>query len=666
MATPVQKAIQKVAAASKEATAFTKQSNQAVVQSLPFANVQDFEDAKRGFMGSLPSGIVKRKENTGVLPAWNLDSYAFIKQDGKAPDTVNPSLWRQAQLNMHHGLFKVCDRVYQIRSLDLSNMTVIEGDTSLIIIDPLTCVETARASLELFYQHRPRKPVSTVMITHSHVDHFGGVRGVIDEKDVVSGKVQLIAPEGFLEHAVSENVVAGNAMRRRAQFMYGAFLPRGERGQVDAGLGKAVAAGVMSLIQPNTHISKTGDVRVIDGLKFEFQMANCTEAPVEMIIYLPDLRALCAAEVMTHNMHNLYTLRGAHIRDAVQWWKTIDETLRLFGDRTDVVFAQHHWPIWGSCKNFLSKQRDLYKYMHDQTVRLMNHGYTMLDIADKVQLPADLGDEWFNRGYYGSVSHNVRGIYQFYLGYYSSNPAELNPLPPVAAGKKYIEFMGGADKVLAMARECYAKGEYRWVAQVVNHVIFADPTNKAAIALQADTLEQLGYQSENATWRNEYLVAAMELRLGSPIPIKFGADDDMLRAMTLENVLDYVGVRLNADKAVGKVASVNVNLPARRPTDPAAFNIRIGNSVFGYRLEKDPAATAEITLALPALFALLFGAASGQDLIKAGKLKVTGDASQLDLIVSVMDTFSPDFNIVMPHHAPRTLPNMLTPPKPKL
>ncbi|CAM0135218.1 hypothetical protein VKS41_000197 [Umbelopsis sp. WA50703] len=634
---------------TKQPTSFTKNFNKAAASKLPFHDKEDFENAQRGFIGTIPSGKVARSNAPGIL-AWNLEEYKFVTSN-EAPESVSASLWRQAQLNCINGLFKVTDKVYQVRGFDLSNMTIIEGDTGLIIIDPLTTIETSKAALDLYYAHFPFKPIVSVMITHSHIDHFGGIRGIVDEADVKSGKVSIISPEGFLEHAISENIFAGNAMRRRAQYMYGVFLPKGEKGQVDAGLGKSVPTGNNSLIPPTEFVSKTGETRRIDGVDFEFQMANATEAPCEMLIYLPQLQALCAAEVMTHNMHNLYTLRGAEIRDAVQWWKTINQTIEIYSNRATVIFAQHHWPIWGQQEihKFLSKQRDLYKYMHDQTLRLMNHGFHSLDIAEQVELPPELENEWYNRGYYGSLSHNVRGIYQKYLGYYSSNPAELNPLPPVAASKKYVKFMGGADNVLKLARQSFDEGEYRWVAQVVNHVIFADPSNKAALQLQADAFEQLGYQAECTSWRNEYLVGAQELRLGVA-KVAVGTDSDMLRSLNIDMALDYLGIRLNGPRAQGIHAVLNLIFLQQETGEPSEYVLRLENSALTYSSGRlDKAAHATIYLTRPIFLSIAFGQGQIQDLIKKKQIEIVGDASKMEQIMSLMDNFTPHFPIVTPN-----------------
>ena len=491
------------AQAQEDATAMTRQSNASVARQLPFQDSEDFEDARRGFVATLPDATIRSADGRVV---WSLKGYEFLTDE--PPPTVNPSLWRVARLNLNHGLFKVAERIYQIRGFDISNMDIIEGGAGLIVIDPLVSAEVARAGLELYYQHRPRKPVVAVIYTHSHVDHYGGVKGVVSEDEVRSGKVTVLAPEGFLEEAVSENVFAGNAMGRRAIYMFGILLPKGERGQLDSGLGKTTSVGTVTLIPPTDLVKKTGETRTIDGVEMTFQMAPRTEAPAEFLIHFPQLRALCAAEDATHTLHNLYTLRGAQVRDAKSWWKTLNESVVLFGGKTDVVFAQHQWPTWGQKKvlDYLRKQRDLYKYIHDQSLRLMNHGYTMLEIAEMVKLPRSLDREWYNRGYYGSVNHDAKAVYQRYLGWYDSNPANLHSLPPEEAAKKYVEFMGGPAAVIARARESFNKGEYRWVAQVMNHVVFADPENRQARELQAAALEQLGYQAENPTWRNEYLI----------------------------------------------------------------------------------------------------------------------------------------------------------------
>ena len=490
------------AAETKGAEPATREVLEAALRDLPLADRQDFEDARRGFVATLPDVTIT---NEAGRPVWSLKQYAFETAE-HPPATVHPSLWRQAQLNMNNGLFKVAERIYQVRAFDLSNMDVIEGDTGLIIVDPLISAETARAALDLYCAHRPSKPVVAVIYTHSHVDHYGGVRGVVDEADVKSGKVRIYAPDGFLEHAVSENVMAGNAMSRRAIYMYGALLPKGERGQVDAGLGKTTSLGTVTLIPPTDSIGRTGERRTIDGVEIVFQMAHETEAPSEMLMYFPQFRALCAAEDATHTLHNLYTLRGAEVRNAKAWWKTLNEAVELFGDKTDVVFAQHHWPDLGTasaCMTFLKKQRDLYKYIHDQTLRLMNHGYTMIEIAEMLRLPPSWTGVVQPRLLRLDRATTPRpSISAISAGTTRTRPISTRCRREAAA--KYVEYMGGAEAVIAKARESFKAGEYRWVAEVLNHVVFADPNNAEARQLEADALEQLGYQTENATWRNEY------------------------------------------------------------------------------------------------------------------------------------------------------------------
>ena len=455
----------------KDASAYTRAMNNAVYKESNFHNQDDFQDAAKGFIATLTPMMIK--DSAGNI-SWDMESYGFIK--GDAPDTVNPSLWRIAKLNMMNGLFKVTDSVYQIRGFDLSDMTIIEGDKGIIIIDPLVTTEVASAGLKLYYQHRPFKPVVAVIYTHSHADHYGGVRGVVDEKDIASGKVTIIAPDGFMKEAVSENVLAGTAMSRRTLYQYGAMLPRSARGQVDAGLGKTTSIGTFTLIPPTDTVRKTGEKRVIAGVEMQFQMALDTEAPAEMLIWFPQFKMLDTAEDATHTLHNIYTLRGAQVRDASSWWKVLNLAINEHLNNVEIVIAQHQWPTWGNQKiiSYLSNQRDMFKFIHDQTLNLVNKGLTMNEIAETLTLPPGLANEWYNRGYYGSVSHNAKAVYQRYIGWYDSNPADLNPLPPSEAAKKYVEFMGGENQVLEKARKSIAAGEYRWAAEVLKHVVFSD------------------------------------------------------------------------------------------------------------------------------------------------------------------------------------------------
>lgn len=628
--------------APKAATPITNDANAAVLHELAFDDKQDFEDAKRGFIGTLPMPI---KGADGSV-SWDLSRYDFIK-DGPVPDTVNPSLWRISQLNLNNGLFKVVDRVYQIRGFDLSNMTIVEGKTGLIIIDPLVTAEVSKAGLDLYYKHRPKKPVVAVIYTHSHADHYGGVKGVINERDVKSGKVKVLAPEGFLEEAVSENVLAGNAMSRRTLYQYGAFLPPSARGQMDAGLGKTTSVGTFTLIPPTDLIKKTGETRTINGVQMEFQLAPHTEAPAEMLIYFQKFKVLNAAEDTTHTLHNLYTLRGAQVRDAVSWWKTLHRAIGRYGDKTEALIAQHHWPKWGRERvvEHMASQRDMFKYIHDQTLRLANAGATPLEIAEQLKLPDAIGNKWHNRGYYGSVNHNAKGVYQRYLGWYDSNPANLYPLPPEEVGKKYVNFMGGEQAVIDKAKQAFDQGEYRWVAEVMKHVVFADPKNEAARNLQADALEQLGYQTENPTWRNEFLMGAFELRNGVPKVAGISTQSpDMVQAMSPELILDYMGILLDGQKAAGKSARINWQQPGGKN-----YALDLHNSVLVYTQDRQfPKPDATITVDKTGFAGLLTGVAMLDKEMQAGRAKISGDSSKIKDLFGMLDKFDNMFNIVTP------------------
>ncbi len=612
----------------------TLKANAELAKTLPFADRQDFDDAMRGFIGTTPDALVT---GSGPRPVWSMKPYDFLKQN-EAADSVNPSLWRQAQLNAVHGLFKVTERVYQVRGFDISNMTIVEGDTSLIIIDVLLTTETARAALELYYQHRPKKPVGTVIYTHSHTDHFGGVKGVTSEADVAAGKVQVLAPAGFLEAVAGESVMAGTAMSRRAQYQFGPLLPPGPRGHVDTGLGKKGAVGTVTLIAPTGTIDKTMEKRVIDG----------SEAPSEMLMYFPQFRVLDMAEDVTHNMHNLYPIRGSEVRDGNLWSRYISEAMETFGDNSDVIIAQHHWPVAGQARvvALMKKQRDMYKFINDQSLRLLNLGYTPGEIAETLHMPASLEQEWSARGYYGTLRHNARAVYQKYLGWYDANPADLDPLPPAVNARKTVEYMGGADAVIARARGDFAKGEYRWVASAMNQVVFADPANRAARELGADALEQLGFQAEAATWRNAYLVGAMELRNGMPkIPGNNTANADTLKALNNEMFFDFLGVRLNAAKAEGKTMVINWSF-----TDSnQRIALNLDNSALTYVAGKQaPDADATVTLARGTLDAVTQQRTTFADAVKAGLVKIDGDPRKLDELMSMLDTFKVMFEVVEP------------------
>ena len=464
-------------AESKPATSATIAANKALADYLNFTDKQDFEDAKRGLVDA-PATLTIKNDKGDVV--WDLESYKkYIGLDKAAPDTVNPSLWRNAQLNMIYGLFKVTERIYQVRGYDLSNVTFIQGNTGWIVGDPLISAETAKAAYELVTKNLGKKPIVAVIYSHSHVDHYGGVRGLVDEADVKAGKVKIIAPEGFTEESVAENVIAGNAMARRAVYMYGALLPRNPQGGVNGGLGQTTSTGTATLIVPTTSISKTGTKMTVDGVQMVFQMTPGTEAPAEMNVFFPQFKSVWMAENATHTLHNVLTLRGAKVRDPLIWAHYLGETVDMWGRDIESEFASHHWPMWGNERivEFLKKQRALYKYIHDQSVRLMNQGETGIEISNKVKLPAELDKEWYNRGYYGSVKHDTRAVYQRYMGFYDANPSTLDELPPAEAAAKYVDYMGGANAVLKKAKSDFDKGEYRWVAMALKHVVFADPNN---------------------------------------------------------------------------------------------------------------------------------------------------------------------------------------------
>ena len=640
------------APAPKDASPITAALNRAVLTSLPFADTQDFDDARRGLVATLPEVEIKNDQGRVV---WSLRDYAFLA-DEQAPPTVNPSLWRLARLNLIHGLFQVTDRIHQIRGFDISNMTVIEGDRGLIVIDPLVSTEVARAALELYTQHRGRRPVSAVIYSHSHTDHYGGVRGVVDERDVRAGKVEVWAPDRFMEEVVAEAVLAGTAMVRRAQFQFGATLPRGPRAQVDAGLGKGLSRGTVTLIPPTRLIRQAVETHRIDGVEIVFQLTPETEAPAEMHMFYPALRALNLAENATHNLHNVYPIRGAQVRDANAWAKYLNEARDRFGGEVEVAFAQHHWPVWGTARvlDFLGKQRDLYKFLHDQTVRLMNHGYKAVEIAERLTLPRSLAATWHVRGYYGTLSHNAKSVYQRYVGWYDANPATLNPLPPVERGRKYVEYMGGADAVIRRARDDFARGEYRFVAEALSHVVFADPANAEARQLGADALEQLGYAAESATWRNAYVLGALELRHGVPATVaRAPVSPDIVRAMSLELFFDYLGVRLNGDKAEGRRIVINwvfSDLDQR-------YVMNLENCALTCLADRrSDAPDATVTLERAALNRLVLREVAFADAVERGLARVDGNAAKVADFFALIDDFSLMFEVVEPKREPRGAP----------
>jgi alkyl sulfatase BDS1-like metallo-beta-lactamase superfamily hydrolase len=628
----------------KDATEHTRGALAAFAATLPADDGSDFELARRGFIDTLPDARIESALGRGVV--WDLAPYAF-ENDPAAPPTVNPSLWRQARLNLNHGLFKVTDRVYQVRGFDISNITFIEGETGFVVIDPLTTAEPAAAALALMRKHRGEKPVSAVIYTHSHVDHYGGVLGVLGEDDIAAG-ARIIAPEGFLIEAVSENVLLGNVMNRRATYMYGALLPRGPRGHVDAGLGKAVSLGQPSLVAPTESITRTGARLEIDGVEVVFQVTPGTEAPAEMNFFFPQLSALCMAENCTCHLHNLYTPRGAQVRDAKAWSWYIDEAIGLFADDTEALFASHHWPRWGpgEARRFLTVQRDLYKYVHDQTLRLANHGLTPKEIAEDLALPPTLATEWHTRGYYGTLNHNAKAVYQRYLGWFDGNPANLHPLPPADAGRRYVDLAGGPDALIAKARAAFEAGDYRWVAEVVNHLVFADPANMSARELQADALEQLGYQAESGPWRAFYLTGAQELRnpmAASPTPRQ--AALAQLPRLPGGFLLDSLSVRLNGPKVGADEARFGVHFTDTGET----FLVEVTNAVMRHyedRAADDAAPT--VHLARPQLVQLVTGAASLEGALADGSVRIEGDPGPFARYLGWLDRFDFWFGLAAP------------------
>ncbi|MBN3853731.1 MBL fold metallo-hydrolase [Paraburkholderia sp. Ac-20340] len=607
----------------------------------------EFENAQRGFIGTIPDAEILDAKGR---PVWSLKDYAFLDDVEPAP-TVHPNLWRQARLNMHHGLFKVTDRIYQVRGFDVANISFIEGDTGVIVIDPLTVAETAAAAMALYRQHRGNRPVSALIYTHSHADHYGGARGALDEADAHARKVPIIAPRGFMWHTVAENVIAGNAMMRRGMFQSGLSLPKHVCGQVDCGIGKAIPMGTGTLIPPTMTIESEVETHVIDGVKIIFQLALESEAPSEMFMHFPELRALNTAEIGVQTMHNLCPLRGAEVRDPREWSRYLNEALDRYAPTADVVFAQHNWPTWGNERicTWLRQQRDLYKYLHDQTVRLMNHGMTGIEIAEALTLPESLAKTWANRGFYGTISHNVRAIVQRYLGWYDGNPSHLNLLPPELAGPRYIEYMGGAQAVLDKAQADFARGEYRWVAEVTNHLVFADPANQAARKLCADALEQLGFAAESSTWRNAYLLGAQELRKGVPKLRRRNVSRDLVSVLPIELLLDYLAVRLDGEKAQG----VQMNIDWSNPETGEHWAMRLENSAMtwlpGTARGK---ADARVALTRAGLAALQMGqgtlADTFEQLAGDGSISVEGDSGSVLKLLRMLDDFDPMFNVVEP------------------
>lgn len=608
----------------KDATATTKKYNAEFAEYLPFDNTDDFDDAEKGFIGNSDGNI----------------SFEFIS-DQDSPDSVNPSLWRQSQLNNISGLFEVVSGIYQVRGFDLANITFVRGDTGWIVIDTLTVNESAKKALDLFREYKGDDPITGIIFTHSHADHFGGVKGLVSEEELE--RLPVVAPITFFEEAISENVLAGNAMSRRATYMYGNMLPQNAKGTTDAGLGKGVVSGTNSIINPTKTISKTGETYTIDGVKFEFLMAQHTEAPAEFVIYIPKYKAASSAEVAAHTFHNLSTLRGAKTRDSILWVEAIADAKKFLSGRTDVLFRSHHWPTWGqeNIDDFLTYYGDLYKFIHDQTLRMANQGYTPLEISEQIVIPDSLAKKFYNRGYYGTVNHNVKAVYDFYFGaWWDGNPANLYKLPPAEVAKKYVKFMGGEDNVISMAQDSFGKGEYRWVVEVMNHVIFANPDNQRAKNLSADAMEQLGYQAESAVWRAYLLTGALELRNGIPdLPSQTVMSPDIMKALSLGDFLSYLAVTLNPDKAN------NIDLSMNLEVGDEEYGVIVENSVLKYG-DKLDAPDIIVSMSRDTFNQLALKQVKLEDVL--GNEVTISDMDQFTEFMLLFEPFDLWFNIVTP------------------
>lgn len=636
----------------KPATAATEAAQRAVREALPFEDRQDFEDAQRGFVASLdPLRLVRESDGKTT---YDLSAMGFL--DDPAPPEVNPSLWRQAQLNaLHHGLFRVCDGIWQVRAFDIANMTLVRGEHGWIVIDPLTSSESSRAALDLANEHLGARPVTAVLITHSHADHFAGIFGVVDRDEVESGRVPLVVPDRFTEESLSENVLAGPPMQRRATYMYGNLLPPGPRAFVTTGLGAALSMGSTGFLPPTDVIRETGERRVLDGVEVVFQMTMGTEAPSEMVFYFPQFRALCMSEITSHHLHNVYTPRGAQVRDALAWSEQIQEAMDRFGDDLEIQFASHHWPVHGRERAvaYLEQQRDLYRYIHDQSLRLANHGYDMDEIAERLELPPALARNFANRGYYGTVHHNARAVYVKYLGFFDGNPAHLYRLPGSASAIRYVDYMGGAEAVLERARRDFDAGDYRWVAEVLDRVVQADPANESARALLADALEQLGYQAESAPWRNFFLCGAQELREGVPAGRPQRVAEGIARNMPLPDLFRAMAIRLDGLAAAQHAWRFRLDFPDR----PQPWLLQLSNGVLhavevtadtprAARAAQDP--TCALRLDSTDFRLLMLRLIDAETLIRESRLTFDGDISAFAQLANLFDQFDPRFPLVTP------------------
>lgn len=641
-------------------TTATVKANTALIEKLPFNDITDFEQAKRGLIAQDPNLVIKKQDGKII---WDMSDYDFINFEGKtgnAPDSVNPSLWRQAAINNIHGLFKLQDDIYQVRNYDLANMTIITGDSGWILVDPLTSTETASKALLFAQKHLGKAPIKAVLFTHSHIDHFGGIDGILMHmSDEEKEGLRLIAPEGFMEEATSENLIAGIAMARRASYMYGRFLPRSARGHIGSGLGKGPAFGTYSLLPPTEIVNHTNNELTIDGVQFSFQYTPESEAPAEFTFYLPKHKAFGGAELVSRTMHNIYTLRGAKVRNATQWSTYIEEAKTKFKD-AELYFGSHHWPIWGNddIQDFMQTQSDTYKYIHDQTVRLLNSGYSPKEIAELIELPPSLNKSFSNRGYYGTLKHNIKAVYQFYMGWFTGNPATLDPLPEEETAKRYIEMMGGVNKVIEKAQTLFdnvnkadtnsVTKEYRWIAQLLNQAVFSSPENNQAKALLAKTYDQLGYLAESAPWRDFYLSGAYELRNGNSSQAQALSDiKQVLLAMSVDKFFTKLSVSLNAEKAQGKELKVAINFTDIQEN----YLLTLHNSVLRHKKQNEKnEENADVTINIShAMFIdLITGDADFKEILFGDELSV--DGSKLDLVsfLKSFDKLDGSYNIVTP------------------
>ena len=630
--------------APKNATATTEAFQANVLATLPFSDTKDFELVEKGLI-KRPDQLTIKDQQGNVV--WELGNYQFLNQS-QAHQTINPSLARQAKLNMAYGLYQVTERIYQVRGFDLANISFIKGDTGWIIFDPLLTPATSRAALQLVTQELGEYPIHAVVYSHAHADHFGGVKGVISEEDVASGKVQIIAPRDFMEHAIKENVLAGAAMTRRATFQYGNALAKGPKGQVDAAIGKGLSTGTITLIAPTKTIEADEERVIIDGVEMIFQNTPDTESPSEMNTYFPQFKTLWTAENVVGTLHNVYTLRGAQTRDAQGWSKYINRLIHRFAKDAEVMFASHSWPRWGNdyIIEVLEKQRDIYGFLHDRTLNLANKGVTINEIHNELEVPSILANEWYNRGYHGSYSHNVRGILNKYLGFFDMNPANLDKLSPADSGAKYVEAIGGAEKVIKLAKQAYDNGEYRWGAELLNNLVFSQPENQQARLLQADMFEQMGYQAESAGWRNTYLVGAWELRNGLPNnapATKAGVD--IIQAMSTELVLDFLGVRLDTNKAGNRTIIINMVLPDVNER----FLIELKNAHLNNISDvQSELADVTVTVNRKDLNLLLTQQKTFPQLVQEGAMAFDGNAKVFADLLMMLEDFPFWFNIATP------------------